>query len=1177
MRRIVILLILVASLYSQSVVINEIMSSNNSIITDRDGEYPDWLELYNSSDETINIHNYSLSDDEDSLAKWLFPDINIPPKDHLLIFASGKDYTTQIHWETVIDKGDFCKYKIWNSQPPTTWNELVYNDQNWKLAKTGIGYADGDDETVIPEQTISIHARHVFNVENPENVVSCILSIDYDDGFVAYLNGEEIARSNLTGIPPNYNEMASPDHEAVLYTGGELEKFIINDFQDLFQTGDNVLAVEVHNSSQYSSDFSYIPFLTLAMDTPLENPRGPSSYLDFNSTYLHCNFKINASSETVFLSNNSGDLLDEQLVENSVSDVSYGRKPDGSSNWFYFEEPTPGESNITDGFIGFSNEPEFSLDQGLYSGTISLEFTNSTGTIYYTTNGEIPDKNSNLYSHSIEISETTVIRAKLFEENNKPSDVVTKSYIINSEHSLPVISLSTDPYNLWDNDYGIYVLGDDYQNELPYFGANFWQDWERPIHIEYFSTEGDLGFEIDGGVKIYGGWSRADAQKPLALFARSKYGDSKISYQLFHNLNIDEFESVVLRNSANDRLYTMFRDGMMQNLVANTDIDVQAFQPTAVYLNGMYWGLYNLREKLNEHYVSAHYDIDTDNIDFIEGNGIANHGTSDAYWQMYSYLETHNLQINSNYEIAASMIDIDNFIQYEVAQIFYDNTDWPGNNIKCWRKRDEGEKWRWILYDTDFGFGLYDGFGYSAADRYKHNTLQFATATNGPGWPNPPWSTLILRKLLQNTAFKQKFINTYCDFLSTKFKADNVHHIIDSLAANIENEMELHLDRWTNNYHWHSMNTWQEHINHLKAFSNNRPAYARQHIQAKFGLDSSKRLRMKIYPENSGKVQVNTLTITEDFTGYYFVGIPVLIEAVPAPGYKFLKWENLSDTNPKTEIDLSNNITVNAIFEKTSNPTGSIVINEINYNSSQEFDTGDWIEIFNTSNSDIDLSGWIFKDSDDNHSFIFPENMIIESNDFYVLCRDIDKFKTLYPDIINIVGDFDFGLSSNGELIRLYNHVGYLIDSLAYGIDSPWPPEPNGNGSTLILIDATTDNSLAENWTVSEDYGSPVEANSSTSIDDQKFSTKFSLIQNFPNPFNGSTTIRFTINNPGLVNISIYDISGRKVKELVNKHYQIGHYKIQFTPDNSFSSGVYFYKLESRSNQTNIKKLLYLK
>ena len=285
-----------------------------------------------------------------------------------------------------------------------------------------------------------------------------------------------------------------------------------------------------------------------------------------------------------------------------------------------FPEATPNDSNTTQGFTGLVDQPMVSISGGFYTSpvTVTINPASLGDEIHYTLDGSEPNETSQIYTQPILINSTKVLRAKSFRAGLLASKTITNTYLINFITSLTVVSLSTDPANLFDEEFGIYALGDSAEANFPYFGANFWQDWERPVHVELFETDGTKGFGINMGIKIFGGWSRGNAQKSFALFARGQYGESILNYKLFDELPFEEYESFVLRNSGNDWLSTMFRDGFMTSLVDDVDIDKQDYQPALLFINGEYWGIQNIREKVNEHFLAQHHNVNPDSVDILE-------------------------------------------------------------------------------------------------------------------------------------------------------------------------------------------------------------------------------------------------------------------------------------------------------------------------------------------------------------------------------------------------------------------------------------------------------------------------------------------------------------------------------------------------------------------------------
>ena len=413
--------------------------------------------------------------------------------------------------------------------------------------------------------------------------------------------------------------------------------------------------------------------------------------------------------------------------------------------------------------------------------------------------------------------------------------------VISSNNTLPILSIAVDSVYFWDEEVGIHLVGINGNYGCDGTWSNYNQDWERPISLEYYATNGVLGFKINAGVKIFGGCSRAHEQKSLAIYTK-KYDSETIYYQIFGDKPINEFKSFVLRNSGSDWSHTphynnngsMMRDAMMQSLVKNRmDIDYQAYQPSIIYINGKYWGILNIREKLNGDYLAANHNIDPDNVDILKRNITIYAGDANHFYSILNFIESNGVVLDSNYDHIKTQIDIDEYINYQISQIYFGNQDWPWNNIKYWRPRTNNGKWRWILYDTDSGFNLNDPNGFS------HNTLEIASSWNGDPnciflqncGENDDMEKYLFYKLLENNDFKNKFINRMAYHLNTSFKSTRVIDIVDSLSSIINQEMHKHINRWGDAITYDS---WQSNLDIIREFANQRVPEIQQHILEKF-------------------------------------------------------------------------------------------------------------------------------------------------------------------------------------------------------------------------------------------------------------------------------------------------------------------------------------------------------
>ena len=1158
--------------YSQTVRINEVAASN-SIFFDEDGDTPDWIELYNYGSNQVSLYNWQLTDTADDDTPWLFPNISIDSDEYLLIWASDKNRSDIYYARTLINQGDGFRYVIPDENTESNWINPEFDDSAWNIGASGFGYDDSDDNTIVPAGTISIYLRKSFSINDINEITNLILDIDYDDGFVAYINGVEVARANINGTPPAYNTTTEIDHEAQMYSGGAPDRFSVENHQDLLINGNNTLAIQIHNISDTSSDMTIIPFLSAVYNSESNEGIDPPDILELvEESFLHTDFKLSSSGEDVYLYDSSGNIVDSISFEGLPSNISYGISS-LSDDYVIFQDPTPGYQNNTPESSGILSDPLiFSHDGGNLQNPINLEITGNgiEDEIRYTIDFTEPNENSTLYSGPISINENTIIRAKAFKDDYISLYSNTRNYFFNAESELPIIHLVTDDYNLFDYDYGIYAYGPPDYGGYPYFGANFWEDWERPIHISYY-VNNNLEFSANAGIKIFGAYSRGWDQKSLSIFARNSYGVGKFDYQFFDTLIYDSFESLVLRNSGNDWMRTNMRDAAITSLMEGSNIDFQSYKTVSSYINNQYWGLYNLREKVSENMLASKHEVNPNDIDMLgittEGLTVID-GDGEEYMQLRQYIEQNDLSNSENYNYVINQIDIDNYMEYHIAQIYMDNRDYPGNNVKFW-KHPEG-KWRWILYDTDFGFA---GQWWSEWDQnyaYFFDTLDFVLSGNQTTWANSPWATLFIRKLMQNNVFRNKFINRYADEMNSRYLAENVtSHFLD-IYENMYNEMSYHIDRWIESEPWVSENTVFQYVDNMNNFAIYRQPEAKFHILQQFDLQNYHTITLINETPEMGYIKLNNnLEINQaQWNGDYFEDIPITLKAIANSGFEFSHWSgdiNSSDEEIQVNITSMSNIQANFISSSFLN----LVINEINYNSSDEFDSGDWIEIYNPNQENIDLSGWVLKDDNDSNEFIFPQNIYIEAYDYLVIVRNSENFAESYPGI-DYLGELDFGLSSSSDAVRLFDSNYVLQDEVYYDSVSPWPVLANGQGYTLELIEPNLDNSLPHNWSNINYNGSPDAVNSATaSLNDDEFV----FFKVYPNPFINNLNILFKQDNEGHASLNIYDLKGSLLKVIHDGFLSGGIQQFRLELGD-LTPGLYFVKITTSSGLNETKKII---
>ena len=1073
------------------IVINEYVPSNVNGYANANGAHNDWIEIYNNGSSPVNLHGYGLSVDSLKPYKFTFPNTTVPGFGYVLVFPTSKTDTLAVnHWETPIQSDAFTLWKYYPgiNQPSTDWRNLTFSDALWSSGAASIGFGDGDDRTSISLSSRSVMMRKTFNITDSTKVLKAIFNMDYDDGFVAYLNGHEIARANL-GVPgdsPVFNDLSIISHEALIYQGFSPDSFYIDPvyLKSILRQGTNVLAVEVHNESSTSNDLTAAPFLTFGIEginSLFTNSTPPVWFNNPGPGFLSANFKLSKSSSTIFLTNPTGTRIDRQQYTDLQSDNAKGRIPDGSNNWCLINLPTPAASNNSSNcYLGYANKPIFSLSPGFYLTSQMLSITTNapSGVIYYTTNGDEPTTSSTLYTGPLFLTNTQNIRAKVFAPGYISSLTVTNSYIINEDVHLPVFSITTDSLNLWDYNTGIYVLGPNASPVSPFKGANFWQDWEKPATIEYFDKQKNRVFSFDANIKIYGNYSRAKPQKSFEIKLDTKTPTGNFKYAFYTDKTlIDNIDNIVLRNSGTDWNVVHFRDAFMERVLKPTYTGYLAAEPVVAYVNGAFWGVYCIDENHDHHWMNNNFGLLRNQIDYLKESGTTigiQEGSDLTFWEMYNYAIIQNPVTLQYYNHMDSVLDLKSHVDYFSAEIFYNNGDWIGdwtNNIQLWREKTTGAKWRYLVYDLDFGVGL----------KNTVNDDRLEIARNPAAFS---YSSNIFDALLTNPTYKKYFINRFADLMNTIFLPSEMLPVMHQFQDSMAFDMNNHFIKWGS-----TAATWQGNINTMVNFINARPSIQRNNIQAQFSLNQQVTLTLNTNPIGAGRIQVSTvIPKTYPWTGVYFDGNPVTITAIPNPGYTFNNWTSnhgINDPNQTATYNFSHATeTITANFTGTAQ-TPQLVVSELNYHSDSILDASDWIELHNFGSFAVDLTGWIIKDQNDFDTYTFPVGTVIAPNGYLVVSANLGKFNAAFPSITNVTGPLGFNLSNGGDQIRLFTHTGLLYLSFFYQTTAPWPPSADGFGYTCELTANTANLNNGNSWTTGCIGGSPGRAYASTLITEE--------------------------------------------------------------------------------------------
>lgn len=778
------------------ILITEYMSKNDYICYDADGDYSDWVELYNTTDSDISLNGYYLTTKTDNLQDWAFPDVSIPAKGYLLIWLSGKDKVTEngeIH----------ADFKLGSSDPVLILSAGTVIDSATVYSLPGnVSY--GRDATD--------NSKWVYYAKPTPGKANT--STPYDSlGNATALSAKGVWVSEVSAVSLPYNDKSDTDWielyngtgEAVNLSGyglsDNLEEKYAYTFGDVtIKAGEYLLVYAVGTKDNSGS-----------------------------TKGIRANISFKANGETVYLTAPDGITIDAYETGRMRENYSSGRLGTLDDVRYFFETPTPGKANSGKTYTTYTAVPEISQEGGYVTSGTTVTVSAPEGvSIYYTLDGSEPTTSAQLYTGGISLVSNTVLKVIAVEQGKMASNVVTNTYIVGKTHTIPVVCLSADPDDLFGYNNGILANGPGYAEPFPYQYANFWKDWEREATFEYYDATGTKQLCFQAGVKVFGQYSQAYAQKSLSIHMRNDYGTDSITYPFFDDNAVTTLSNMVLRAGGQDQNYARIRDAFCaQVMKGQTTLALMDWQPVVLYLNGEYYGFYEIREKINESYLESHYGIDPDNVDIIKGNKNVLSGSFDNYSELLNYVKTHDLSKSEYYNVVANWVDIDNFIDYLITEIYFCNGD--TGNKKFYRENTEGAKWQWVMFDFDMTLR-------SDSINGVTNSIKAMFNTSGHGSGNA-FSTVLQCALIKNDTFKNKFLERYAYHLNNTFQPERMNAILDSMVAEIDGEMDMHCKRWERPSTYEE---WTAQVSGLKNIINKRRAQAIKELKAYFNLSDAK-------------------------------------------------------------------------------------------------------------------------------------------------------------------------------------------------------------------------------------------------------------------------------------------------------------------------------------------------
>jgi hypothetical protein len=887
------------------VVINEGSNRNYSVIGDENGEFPDWIELYNPTGETVSLYNYSLTDDPDEPGKWTFPNIELAPGEYRTVFCSGKNRKPVSGFVQVVNTGTYTPFTGWNIHEfstPFYWDGISNILMN-TCSYSSIGYTVNSvfNQTDCGFNATALH----FQDGSP---ASCTAIYGTRTGLRPNmkLNGHAIGTGTIQNSPYDY-----PAPYGNWYWGARHQMLIrASELTEAGLTaGDiNTLAFDVawtEPSTVY--DYFEVHLRLVSYDElPLE-----FEPVDTNN-FLHTNFKISSDGESIYLCSPGQTVLSELFVNCGDLDNSRGSHPDASPDVYLFQKGTPSASNNpSNTYAEYLLPPSLSIPSGFYEEDVYLSIENPNtvpSSIHYTTDGSEPSILSPLFDgEPVHIFYSSVLKARAFSMDYLPSPLAASSYLFGAEHTTPVLSVITDNSNL----YGAQGIFD-----------NWWTDWEKTAYVEYFDSTGNLIVSQRSGIQIDGGWggARYHPQHSFRLeFDDGVLGDGTVDYAFIPGRpGRTEYSRIYLRNGSNQYLVLPYKDAAQVTAMgAGTNNYYSAWRPVSVYINGFYFGLYELREKFDAEYFATLEGADEDEIDLLSLSAWYNfvlravEGSVESFTDDYNTFNELNTGDTAFWNRADSIFDLTWYTDYIIGESWMSNVDWPGNNIKIYRSDVTDYRWRFCLIDLELALSPN-----SWTDCY-YDHIDFMQNHD----PNNPYIH-IWQKSMENERFRNYFINRFADVMNTSYRFERISQIENSMFDQTVVEMQKEYGRWGDPNHIpEQMAAFSDNHSIFQEQLAERTNQVRNHILSNFDLPNQVDLTLNVYPEGAGKIRISTITPEEyPWQGVYFNGVPIQIEAIENEGYKFLYWADnglINDPLNHLFLDILNiaSVSFDAYFE----------------------------------------------------------------------------------------------------------------------------------------------------------------------------------------------------------------------------------------------------------------------
>lgn len=761
---------------SAPLLMTEVLMKNTFSLADSQGERNPWVEVTNSSMSTVQLADYGLSDNASKYNKWVFPPMVLNPGESRLVFCSGKDSAVST------DNELHTNFKLGSSDPRIFLTDLVNMQQQTidipENMKENVSYGLQNGKWLFFAQP----TPSMPNSSKGYDSLASLKALDLSGIWINEVSGVQPRGS----IDTDWIELANGGSNSVDLKGYYLSNDIANCKK--YQIGDVVIP---------AGGFAVIH--ATATKSEQKDNMAP--------------FGISESGETLILSTPQGNLID--IFDTGVLRLGYtsGRaNGDASGGRVLFSAATPDAANGAPAGKAFTSQPAFSVAGGFQSGPIQLSISckATDAKIYYTTDGSLPSPSSNLYSSPFAISDNTPVRAIAYAPGELPSEASTATYLFGQPRTVPVFCITGNEAELKK------ILNNSRKDLKPEIGAN----------IEYYETDGSLGISFASGLHIKGRASIANPQKSLMIRLRSDYGTSSITYPFFPGSKINTFSALSLRNAGQDNRASRIHDSYFAKVFTGMNVDTIETRTVVAYINGKYYGLFDLDEEQNADYLAQHYGLDPHAVDMIERNNTVMEGDDKEFLRVREAARHWDMKDDAVFADFAKLVDVDACMDYLIAQIYFGDGDVI--NQRFWRAQDYSVKWRPILYDLDWCMR------FNTADR---NVFRRYFNPSGSIAGNGAVTDMdIFCALRKNKGWCDRFVERFVQLSATQFSKDRLLGIFDKMVADMEPEMPLHIGLF---HTPRSMETWKSELGKLRTSLEKRQSIVLAQLQRYFNVSDA--------------------------------------------------------------------------------------------------------------------------------------------------------------------------------------------------------------------------------------------------------------------------------------------------------------------------------------------------